>query len=158
MDSDRERRIRERAYALWEAEGRPHGRDREHWHQAAEEIAAEEASSGKRPGQDAGPVAPAASSGGTLRSRPARPRKTQTPDRPAGPASGSGASAAGARASEDALAAQDGPDKVTGAGRRRPTAIAAAPDRAAPPVPSEPAKIAGTTSGGRRRTSSPGRS
>ena len=29
-----EKRIRDRAYYLWEAEGRPHGRDREHWERA----------------------------------------------------------------------------------------------------------------------------
>jgi hypothetical protein len=27
-------RIRARAYEIWEEEGRPHGRDREHWQQA----------------------------------------------------------------------------------------------------------------------------
>lgn len=30
--------IRERAYAIWEQEGRPAGRERQHWHQAACEI------------------------------------------------------------------------------------------------------------------------
>src|SRR5690349_13534318 len=36
--NDRERRVREHAYAIWEREGRPHGRDREHWRQAEAEI------------------------------------------------------------------------------------------------------------------------
>ena len=36
-----EKAIRERAYHIWEAEGRPHGRDREHWERANREIAAE---------------------------------------------------------------------------------------------------------------------
>ncbi|MGO8917630.1 MAG: DUF2934 domain-containing protein [Stellaceae bacterium] len=40
MESDRERLIRERAYEIWESEGRPKGRDVEHWRQAAAEIAA----------------------------------------------------------------------------------------------------------------------
>lgn len=31
-------RIRSRAYELWEEEGRPHGRDREHWSQAESEM------------------------------------------------------------------------------------------------------------------------
>jgi hypothetical protein len=31
--------IQERAYAIWEQEGRPDGRDWEHWYQAAKEIA-----------------------------------------------------------------------------------------------------------------------
>jgi hypothetical protein len=34
-------KIRERAHKIWEAEGRPHGRDREHWERAAREIEAE---------------------------------------------------------------------------------------------------------------------
>jgi len=41
-----EKAIRERAYHIWEAEGRPHGRDREHWERAGREI---EAESKKRP-------------------------------------------------------------------------------------------------------------
>jgi len=45
VSSERETRIEERAYALWEAEGHPHGRHEEHWHRAAREIAAEETAS-----------------------------------------------------------------------------------------------------------------
>jgi hypothetical protein len=33
-----EQRVRERAYALWEAEGRAQGRDEEYWHRAQELI------------------------------------------------------------------------------------------------------------------------
>lgn len=33
-----EEAIRERAYAIWEAEGRPHGKDLDHWHRAAAEV------------------------------------------------------------------------------------------------------------------------
>jgi len=40
-------RIRRRAYEIWEREGRPHGREAEHWRLASEEIASEE-------GQDVG--------------------------------------------------------------------------------------------------------
>jgi hypothetical protein len=32
--------IAKRAYEIWEREGRPHGRDREHWLKAVEEISA----------------------------------------------------------------------------------------------------------------------
>ena len=39
---DRERRIRERAYHLWEADGRPHGRDLDYWERARELIAIED--------------------------------------------------------------------------------------------------------------------
>jgi hypothetical protein len=31
--------IRQRAYEIWEREGRPHGRDAEHWRMAVEELA-----------------------------------------------------------------------------------------------------------------------
>ena len=34
----REKRIAERAHHLWEREGRPHGRDREHWEEARRQI------------------------------------------------------------------------------------------------------------------------
>jgi hypothetical protein len=36
-----EERIRTRAYELWEAEGRPEGREVDHWLRAAQELAAE---------------------------------------------------------------------------------------------------------------------
>ena len=38
---DRESQVRERAYRLWEDEGRPHGRDVEFWERARELVAAE---------------------------------------------------------------------------------------------------------------------
>ena|SRR5690242_10937968 len=34
VDPDYEQRVRERAYHLWEAEGKPHGRDVEFWERA----------------------------------------------------------------------------------------------------------------------------
>jgi hypothetical protein len=46
MTSDVERlqdRIRERAYYMWEASGRPSGRDHEFWQRACEMIATNEA-------------------------------------------------------------------------------------------------------------------
>jgi len=39
VDDEREEWISKRAYALWEAEGRPHGRDHVHWEQAVHERA-----------------------------------------------------------------------------------------------------------------------
>jgi hypothetical protein len=35
-------RVRERAYHLWEAEGRPHGREAEFWERASELVGMEE--------------------------------------------------------------------------------------------------------------------
>lgn len=37
MDDERQEWISKRAYGLWEAEGHPHGKDNEHWEQAARE-------------------------------------------------------------------------------------------------------------------------
>lgn len=39
MNDERQEWISKRAYSLWEAEGRPHGRDHLHWEQAARERA-----------------------------------------------------------------------------------------------------------------------
>jgi hypothetical protein len=42
MDSEKLRRIEQRAYLFWQAEGQPHGRHEEHWHRAARQIETEE--------------------------------------------------------------------------------------------------------------------
>ena len=39
---DREEQVRQRAHEIWEREGRPEGREQQHWYQALEEIAVEE--------------------------------------------------------------------------------------------------------------------
>ncbi|MDQ1230897.1 DUF2934 domain-containing protein [Sphingomonas sp. SORGH_AS_0879] len=36
---DREEQLRQRAYGIWQAEGEPHGRDREHWEMAERDLA-----------------------------------------------------------------------------------------------------------------------
>jgi hypothetical protein len=56
MGSERIERIRERAHAIWDREGRPEGRDVEHWQAASAEIDAEDAA-----------AAPTASSGSESR-------------------------------------------------------------------------------------------
>ena len=40
-EADQIEKVRRRAYAIWMDEGQVHGRDQEHWHQAASEIDAE---------------------------------------------------------------------------------------------------------------------
>lgn len=42
MTDDLENRIRRRAYQIWEREGRPEGRESDHWELASEEIAIED--------------------------------------------------------------------------------------------------------------------
>jgi hypothetical protein len=44
-DPSREHRVRERAYHLWEADGKPHGRDVEYWERARELVGTEESTS-----------------------------------------------------------------------------------------------------------------
>lgn len=51
MDRQIEDRIRARAHELWEADGRPEGRDLDHWRQAVEEVAAEKPAAGEE-GED----------------------------------------------------------------------------------------------------------
>ena len=46
---DRKERIRQRAYAIWESEGRPEGEDRRHWERAERELAERD----QRPASDA---------------------------------------------------------------------------------------------------------
>jgi len=38
MIDDRDKKIRERAYRIWQDEGEPHGKDVEHWHRARAEV------------------------------------------------------------------------------------------------------------------------
>ncbi|HEV2549235.1 MAG TPA: DUF2934 domain-containing protein [Stellaceae bacterium] len=67
MASDREKRVRERAYQIWQREGEPPGRAAEHWAQAEAEIelehelATDRAAAGQKPTTEA-----------PLRSEPAR--------------------------------------------------------------------------------------
>ena len=44
--SGREDRIRARAYQLWETDGRPDGREQQHWEQACREVGATEQPAG----------------------------------------------------------------------------------------------------------------
>ena len=49
MDQNRQEEIRKRAHQIWEDEGRPEGKDSEHWDRAARELDADggERQSGK---------------------------------------------------------------------------------------------------------------
>jgi hypothetical protein len=42
MNEERDQRVRERAYGIWESQGRPDGRHDEHWQEAERELAGEE--------------------------------------------------------------------------------------------------------------------
>ncbi len=68
---DKEERIRQRAYALWEQEGRPEGRQEEHWQRARDEIEAE--GMGQEGFGSAAIAAEAGTSGGTMSAPAATP-------------------------------------------------------------------------------------
>jgi hypothetical protein len=56
---EREERIRTKAYHLWEADGRPHGRDGEYWERARELVGMEEGGAvGQLPNPAASGAAP----------------------------------------------------------------------------------------------------
>jgi hypothetical protein len=61
MDWKLEARIRERAYQIWEREGRPEGRDFDHWTRAVAEVQAEE--TGGKAASGAAPKAQAEKTG-----------------------------------------------------------------------------------------------
>jgi hypothetical protein len=59
IDPDREQRVRERAYHLWETDGKPHGRDVEYWERARELVGMEEsAGAGQLPNPQTTPASP----------------------------------------------------------------------------------------------------
>jgi hypothetical protein len=69
MNQPRDREIERRAYQIWERDGRPEGRAKEHWRQAEQELAGER--SGEEPplpehyapGEVGGPGEPQADTG-----------------------------------------------------------------------------------------------
>jgi hypothetical protein len=61
FDMDKHDEVREKAYHLWIAEGRPHGRDKEHWHKAMELVHGKSAAASRAPGKSKAPAAKAAS-------------------------------------------------------------------------------------------------
>jgi len=90
---DRDDRIRRRAHEIWEREGRPHGKDAEHWERAQREVDAEASAEiaaatakpkssragGKQPGVASGKSATGRASAGSA--RPAKSSAVKPPDR-----------------------------------------------------------------------------
>ncbi len=76
MDVTLESRIRNRAYAIWEAEGQPHGEDLRHWEMAQQEFlaAAPKAKAARAPRKPAAAEAAAT---------PAKPVKAAAAAKPA---------------------------------------------------------------------------
>lgn len=63
MDNDRNQNLRERAYRIWEDQGRPEGRHEDHWHEAERSFEgevpepSEKNPAAKAPRRSAGPKA-----------------------------------------------------------------------------------------------------
>lgn len=72
-----EQAIRDRAYAIWEREGRPHGRERDNWLQAAWELSGEEAKAAARKTAKSSPKTGSTPAAKTGRSAVKRARATK---------------------------------------------------------------------------------
>ncbi|RWM68016.1 MULTISPECIES: DUF2934 domain-containing protein [Mesorhizobium] len=66
MTDDRQERIRQRAHAIWEQAGRPHGAHQQHWDQATAEI----------DGEESRPKAKDPATGKATKPKAVRPRKS----------------------------------------------------------------------------------
>ena len=58
QDDNKEGRLRDRAYQLWEQEGRPEGRHEDHWRQASDEFSSQTAGDGQGEGGAGGDMVP----------------------------------------------------------------------------------------------------
>jgi hypothetical protein len=77
---DHQERLRQRAYELWEREGRPHGREAEHWKQAEAELG--KAAAAASPTVTAKPAIPAPAPEPVKRPSLLRGRKPAAPAAP----------------------------------------------------------------------------
>ena len=98
MDTERDRRIRDRAYALWVEDGRPEGRSDEHWlraeREAGESEAPEDPSRSRPVGSSAKPRKPSGEVGNSRQEKDAGPKPARA--KPAKPAVGTTTAAAAA--------------------------------------------------------------
>ena len=132
---DRQRKIRDRAYAIWEREGRPEGREHQHWEQAQQEIDDE---GGDERAPLAGETTEAPVPGVGSGSHPA-PGET-TP----GGSSGEGSAGAGGGSTAG---------KATGSGRKRSAAAGTKKPTAAPKE--KPNATKGKSTGATRKKKKP---
>jgi hypothetical protein len=77
MEQDSHDKLRARAYAIWEAEGRPSGREQEHWDQARREILSSPVTEAPTPKATRSPKEPVSGEQKPKKSSPVRgPRRT----------------------------------------------------------------------------------
>jgi len=85
MQSDREARIRERAYQIWVEEGRAHGKHAEHWRRAEHELAEQEEGTAK-PASPARTSRPRTKAPVTSEAQPTEVSRSRAKAKPAEPA------------------------------------------------------------------------
>ena len=98
MSDDRQKRLEQRAYEIWEREGRPSGMDAEIWRRAEAEIAQEEAEASTaelaqaealtaepEPAANTESVAEATEPAPTVKAKPAAKARTRAKAKPAEP-------------------------------------------------------------------------
>lgn len=127
-----EERIRQRAYALWEQAGRPHGQDEAHWHQARRELDAGEAGNAALDAQlaDTFPASDPPSLTDPNRGARLSGDKAAKPARPAAKKPVAGTDAAPSAATQKAAAAAA--SKAPGAQPPAPAGARPTPGKAAP--------------------------
>src|SRR5689334_3881639 len=86
MDTGWEDRVRSRAYAIWEREGRPEGGAERHWAQAEEELRAEEQGQAEASAASTAGTETRTGPGGSVGGEP----RAADQDRPAAPAEAAG--------------------------------------------------------------------
>jgi hypothetical protein len=74
VDDANHRLIQERAYQIWLREGRPHGRDQDHWRQAEQEVAKQYHASDARPDTSARPKPDSQTTSPTAHGADSQPR------------------------------------------------------------------------------------
>ena len=80
MSADKQQRIKQRAYEIWEKSGRPHGAHEVHWLQATSEIEVEDSpGKPKRAKAAATAKAPAAAKAKTAAPKAAAPKAAAKP-------------------------------------------------------------------------------
>ena len=85
MDQDHQERIRQRAHEIWESEGRPEGRDAEHWTRAEEELKTHMGNDHPAEGAEPQPARAARSGRSAKAPATARKAKATPPEEPAKP-------------------------------------------------------------------------
>lgn len=77
MANAQEKKIRERAHAIWLEEGSPSGREQDHWEQAEREVAAQSDAPKAKPGRKPSAKAAADGNGKTDAATPPAPKKAK---------------------------------------------------------------------------------